>query len=203
MTEAERQHWDARYTSGHAPIHVEPHRWLVARAADVDALAANIRAESASRAGAPPQALDVACGAGATLLWLARRGWQVTGVDISAAALARAHSRIDAAGLLDRATLIGADLDGWRPQPQSCDLLTCFYFLDRRLWPALRAALRPQGLICLATYHRGRLVERPETNPAHLLEEGELAALLTSWGWRLLAAQIDARGEAVLGQRVA
>jgi SAM-dependent methyltransferase len=36
------------------------------------------------------QTLDVGCGEGADALWLARRGWQVTAVDISVAALRRA-----------------------------------------------------------------------------------------------------------------
>ena len=134
-------------------------------------------------------------------LSLARRGWRVTGVDISAAALALAHDQLAAAGLLDRAALIEADLDGWRPAAGCCDLLTCFHFLDRRLWPSLRAAVRPRGLLCLSTYHTGRLVERPHTNPDHLLHPGELSALVQGWGWRLLAAQVDAQQEAVLGQR--
>ena len=98
--------------------------------------------------------------------------------------------------------MVQADLDAWRPEADSCDLLTCFNFLDRRLWPAMRLAVRPHGLICLKTFHTGRLADRPDTNPAHLLAPGELAALVESWGWRLLAAESDAQVEAVLAQRV-
>ena len=191
MAESDRLHWEERYTSGHAPIRVTPHRWLATQAATLQQLEA---------AASPPRALDIACGSGGTLLWLARRGWIVTGVDISAAALALARAQLAAAGLLDRATLIEADLDEWRPAAASCDLLTCFNFLDRRLWPSLRAAVRPRGLLCLSTYHTGRLVERPHTNPDHLLQGGELTALVQGWGWRVLAAQTDAQTEAILGQ---
>ncbi len=193
MTETDRRHWEERYTSGNAPIRANPNRWLAAQTAYLQQLEVP--------AASPPQALDIACGSGGTLLWLARRGWRVTGVDISAAALALAHDQLAAAGLLDRAALIEADLDGWRPAAGCCDLLTCFHFLDRRLWPSLRAAVRPRGLLCLSTYHTGRLVERPHTNPDHLLHPGELSALVQGWGWRLLAAQVDAQQEAVLGQR--
>jgi len=195
MTEFDRHHWEARYASGNAPIHGSPNRWLVAQAAFLDTLPAN--------RAAPLHALDIACGAGSTLLWLAQRGWRVTGVDISAAALALARAQLDAAGLLDHATFLAADLDVWRPAAASCDLITCFYFLDRRLWPALRAAVRPGGLLCLSTYQFGRLAERPDTNPDHLLQPGELAALAQRWGWTLLAAQADARLEAILIQRPA
>ena len=197
MTEIDRRHWEARYESGDAPIHARPHRWLARQAAFLDTLAAS-RADSVSG----PQALDIACGAGGTLTWLAQRGWQVTGVDISAAALTIAQSQLAEAGLIARAVLMQADLDTWRPAADCCDLLTCFNFLDRRLWPAMRLAVRPHGLIGLKTFHTGRLIERPDTNPAHLLEPGELAALVDGWGWRLLASESDAQVEAVLAQRV-
>lgn len=192
MTDADRHNWQVRYTSGDAPMRAAPNRWLAAHAAFLTPLEADpVR---------PPQALDIACGAGGTLLWLAGRGWQVTGVDISAAALGKAQEHLDAAGLADSAVLIEADLDVWRPEAESCDLLTCFHFLDRCLWPSFRAAVRAGGLICLQTYHSGRLHARPHTNPDHLLDPGELRSLVDGWGWRLLAAQSDAQTEAVLGQ---
>lgn len=193
MTEFDRRHWEARYAAGNAPVHVTPNYWLVAQAAHLDALQ--------SGCPAPPRALDIACGAGSALLWLAQRGWHVTGVDISATALSMARAHLHVASLLGQATLIVADLDRWRPPIESYDLITCFYFLDRRLWPALRAAVRPGGLLCLSTYHTGRLAERPDTKPDHLLQPGELAALVERWGWRVLAAQTDAKREGVLGQR--
>ena len=194
MTEADRRQWETRYASGNAPIRATVNRWLGAQGA--------ILAAVADAATTPPHALDIACGAGGTLCWLAERGWQVTGVDISASALALAQAQLEAAGLLPRATLLCADLDIWRPRAAAYDLITCCYFLDRRLWPALRAAVRPNGLLCLQTYHTGRLTARPESNPAHLLAPGELAALVAGWGWRLLAARTDTTTEAVLGQRV-
>ena len=194
MTEADRSHWEARYGSEDAPIHPRPNRWLTRQAAFVDKLAA--------ACPVPPRALDIACGAGGTVTWLALRGWQGTGVDISATALSLAEAQLAAVGRRAQVALVQADLDSWRPEAGSCDLLTCFNFLDRRLWPAMRLAVRPHGLIGLRTFHTGRLVERPDTNPAHLLAPGDLAALIESWGWRLLVAESDAQVEAVLAQRV-
>ena len=191
MAEMDRTRWEARYASGAMPVHTGGNQWLVAQAAYLDAVTA--------ASTVPPHALDIACGNGGTLEWLAKRGWRVTGVDISSTALAQAQSRLDAVGLLDRATLIEADLDTWHPA-ECYDLVTCFFFLDRRLWPALRAAVRPDGLICLSTFHTGRLVDYPETNPAHLLTPGELTTLIKGWKWRMLAAQTDAQVEAVFGQ---
>ncbi|MFN8467184.1 MAG: class I SAM-dependent methyltransferase [Caldilineaceae bacterium] len=194
MTDADRHHWEARYASGDAPINARPNRWLARQAAYLDALAA--------ACVCMPQALDIACGAGGTVAWLAQRGWQVTGVDISPTALALAGAQLAALAPQAHATLEQADLDSWRPAANSCDLLTCFNFLERQLWPAMRLAVRPRGLIGLRTFHTGRLAERPGTNPVHLLAPGELRALVEGWGWRVLVTESDAQVEAVLAQRL-
>ncbi|WP_243715427.1 bifunctional 2-polyprenyl-6-hydroxyphenol methylase/3-demethylubiquinol 3-O-methyltransferase UbiG [Micromonospora sp. KC207] len=58
---------------------------------------------------APGTALDAGCGAGAEAIWLASRGWQVTAVDISAEALARAAQRATASDASERLRWIEAD----------------------------------------------------------------------------------------------
>lgn len=67
----------------------------------------------------PGTALDAGCGAGAEARWLAARGWQVTAVDISTEALARAGSD-------DRVRWVEADLVTWRPDTEF-DLVTTHY----------------------------------------------------------------------------
>ncbi len=47
----------------------------------------------------PGRALDVGCGEGADAVWLAQRGWQVTALDIAAAALERAEQHARRAGV--------------------------------------------------------------------------------------------------------
>ena len=72
----------------------------------------------------PGTALDAGCGAGAEAIWLAEHGWQVTGADISATALATATQQAQAAGV--DATWIEADLTSWRPA-EHWDLVMTHY----------------------------------------------------------------------------
>jgi SAM-dependent methyltransferase len=63
---------------------------------------------------APPygRALDIGTGSGVWALELARRGWQVTGIDIAPKALARARRRVDEAGI--DLTLVQGDVTDLR-----------------------------------------------------------------------------------------
>ncbi|MFD0534090.1 MFS transporter [Actinomadura luteofluorescens] len=69
-----QEYWDTRYSEHHHMWSGEPNAVLVQEAADL----------------APGTALDLGCGEGADAVWLARRGWRVTAVDISGVALERA-----------------------------------------------------------------------------------------------------------------
>lgn len=70
-------------------------------------------------AGLPPgTALDAGCGEGIEAQWLAARGWDVVGTDISAAALAEASARTAARPLQGSATWVEADLTSWAPGRQ-------------------------------------------------------------------------------------
>lgn len=75
---------------------------------------------------APGKALDAGCGAGAEAIWLAARGWDVTGADIAAGALALAAERAAASGVADRVSWVRADLSRWEPGT-SYDLVTTHY----------------------------------------------------------------------------
>ena len=50
----------------------------------------------------PGTALDLGCGEGGDAIWLARRGWRVTAVDVSVTALNRASAQAAADGVADR-----------------------------------------------------------------------------------------------------
>lgn len=78
----------------------------------------------------PGRAVDVGSGEGADAVWLAERGWTVTGVDISEVAVERAR------GLHDGVTWLAQDLLTDPLPPHSTDLLTLHYFGILRDGPA-------------------------------------------------------------------
>lgn len=61
--------------------------------------------------GLPPgRALDLGCGEGGDGVWLARRGWMVTAVDVSPTALGRLTTRAVTEGVADRIDAVCIDL---------------------------------------------------------------------------------------------
>jgi SAM-dependent methyltransferase len=95
---------------------------------------------------APGRALDLACGAGRSAIWLAERGWTVTAVDFSDEALAMARQeRPDVDWIL-------ADLRDYEPEPSAYDLALVLYLHvseDERRTILRRAAqsLAPGGIL--------------------------------------------------------
>lgn len=80
-------------------------------------------------------ALDLGCGEGGDVLFLASRGWHVTGVDVSGTALERARAHAAEAGVADRTRFERHDLGASFPDG-TFDLVTASFlhsyaFLDR------------------------------------------------------------------------
>lgn len=99
--EFDADYWEGRYRSGGGASRRSPSPSLLAEAADL----------------APGTALDAGCGWGADALWLAGRGWRVTAVDVSPAALEQAREASEAADQEAAAgiTWTAADLVTWDP----------------------------------------------------------------------------------------
>ncbi len=133
----------------------------------------------------PGRALDVGCGEGADAIWLARRGWTVTAIDISAVALCRAREAAELAG----ATVDWVCGDALQPpfSTRSFDLVSMQYpALPKASGAAsvraLLATVRRGGLV-LAVYHdlddeqREHMKSRG-MDPAHYVGADDLGRLL-------------------------
>jgi SAM-dependent methyltransferase len=178
FTEAE---WEARYSSAEGGIWSgNPNPVLVD---EVAGLAAGT-------------ALDVGCGEGADALWLAARGWTVTGTDISTVALKRAAAQGKLQGL--DVTWKHADLLQDPPPPGTYDLVTAHYMHlpsveRRRLYAQLADAVKPGGTLLLVGHHPTDVhttVKRPDL-PDMFFTAEQLAADLDPTTWEVLVS--DAR----------
>ena len=127
------------------------------------------------------KALDIACGRGQNAIWLAQQGYSVLGVDISQVALTSARARAESKGLSGHVQFNQADLTAWTPPPNAFDLICVFRFLERSLFPSIRRALCPGGLLFYSTRNTGALKKRPEANPDYLLRPGELKEIFSGW----------------------
>jgi SAM-dependent methyltransferase len=118
------------------------------------------------------RALDLAMGLGRNAVYLARQGWTVDGVDRSPEAVQKAMALAGSLGV--HINGIVADLGTYEIRSGSYDLICCFYFLERRLFPAIRQGLRPGGAVLYQSVTIDQLALRPAFPREHCLEPNEL-----------------------------
>src|SRR5436190_23089831 len=119
MPIADAVRWNARYNASPPtePGASTPRDWLVAQ-------------QHWLPAGG--LALDAAMGQGGSACWLAARGFQVVGIDISEVAARQAKAQCPAL------IAVVADLIGLVLPENTFDVILNFYYLDRALWPQYR-----------------------------------------------------------------
>jgi len=181
-----QEFWDARYGSADKIWSGNPNPHLVEQVAEL----------------APGTALDVGSGEGADAIWLASRGWHVTGIDVSTVALDRAAARAAEAGaeVADRITWQQADILSWDPAPLQFDLVSAQFMhlptLAREsLHRRLAAAVRPGGTLLIVGHHPSDLetsVGRPNL-PDFLFTEDQIAAALEPDDWQIIVAAAPER----------
>jgi SAM-dependent methyltransferase len=125
----------------------------------------------------PPErgsCLDLACGSGRNLRWLAAQGWQVTGVDRDAEAIEPLRAVAD---------VIVADIEAgsWPLAGQTFDLVLVCNYLWRPLLGTLMSSVAPGGSLIYETFANGQQrIGRP-SRPDFLLQRAELLTHLRGW----------------------
>ena len=145
------------------------------------------------------QALDVAMGEGRNGVFLATKGFQVTGVDISSNGLKKAETLAAEYGAT--ITTMVVDLETYDIPTNTYDVIICTYYLQRNLFPKIAAALKPGGMALIETYTVDHSQYRPGFNKAWLLKPNELLTLLP--GLRVLRYQEVDAGQAAFASILA
>lgn len=166
-TEAQRDRWNAAFRGEGTGFSKEPNHLLV---------------ETVSKLR-PGTALDVAMGQGRNALYLASRGWKVTGVDfadegvrLAREAAAARHLSLDA---------VNADLDKYDFGTNKWDLVTFLYVPKHPGWvERAQRGVKRGGLFVLEFFHRG---DADAADQGYAT--GELEALFKD-GWELVRDEV-------------
>ena len=128
-------------------------------------------------------ALDLAGGAGRHAIWLAKKGWEVTLMDVSETAVELA--RQNAGPLASHIRFVPDDLTHFRASQTQFDVVMVFFYLEREIFPEIVKAVRPGGMLLYKTYTTDQLkLASGPKDAAHLLAPGELLSLVS--GMRVL-----------------
>jgi thioredoxin reductase/2-polyprenyl-3-methyl-5-hydroxy-6-metoxy-1,4-benzoquinol methylase len=178
--------WEERYRARPAVWSGRPNPQLVAEAAELT----------------PGRALDVGSGEGADAVWLAERGWRVTGVDISTTALERAaaHAATAGAEIADRIDWWHTDLRDEAPAEGAYDLVSSQFMhlpgeARRELFARLAAAVAPGGTLLIVGHHPSdlRTTAHRMHFPDMMFTGEEVASSLDANAWDVLAAEARTR----------
>ncbi len=196
--------WEQRYTKQSRVWTGNPNPALV------QALTEHIPAAETA-AQQPASALDIGCGEGADAVWLAKQGWQVTGIDLSQTAIARAQEHGRENGVADQLTFEVTALADFWPQgaDHGFDLVTVSYLHSRDAqWrqSVLRDALSrvaPGGYFLLTSHSQMRFgsdgadgAEPMDHSPVSELDVLGVATSDTAGDepqWEVLSAKLFAR----------
>lgn len=151
MAQEDKERWDEKYQNNQIPDTPIP---LII---DYAPLAAG------------RQALDIACGMGRHSKYLASLGFEVDALDISGVALEQLKE-------VPHVHTKEVDFDTYTLPEEKYDLIVCTYYLERRLFPQMIEALKPNGMILFETFLDHPENERAPSNPAFMLKKGELEA---------------------------
>ena len=138
--------------------------------------------------------LDIACGAGRDLAYLATQGWDMMGIDRSEDSL----ERVATLAKYSNVAIPTLQLDietGSDPftmfDDDSFDLICIARYLHRPLFPYIKRILKPRGVIIYQTFMVGcenTDIGRPK-NPNYLLKPGELADIFS--GSEILLDEVE------------
>ena len=165
--------WETRFQSGECVLGTNPTRYLVENMDLITSLVPGTRA------------LDIACGEGRNSIYLAKRGFQVKGLDISATGLKKGRDWMEREGVQIDFRLVNLEKYEFTEQ---YDLILNCNFLLRDLVPKSVEALSHGGIILFDT-----LLDSPYVPTNHkkefLLQPGELVRIFRTFPGEILEPQ--------------
>ena len=149
MSIEDKVRWDDKYKNGRLPQNI------------IEVV------ENYAKEAKGTKALDIACGMGRNARLLAKMGFEVDALDISEVAIESLED-------IENIEAQVVDFDTYVLTENTYDLIVCTYFLERKLFPQIEAALKEGGVFIMETFMHHKDNEKVPSNRAFLLEENEL-----------------------------
>ncbi len=119
--------------------------------------------------------LDMGMGEGRNAVFLAQKGYKVTGIDISSVAVKKSLALSKEFGV--QINTVVASLNKYKIPDGTFDAIICFYYVDRSLIDKMRAWLKPGGVIVFEAYTIDQRNADPalkDDDPNYYLKKQEL-----------------------------
>ncbi len=127
--------------------------------------------------------LDIGMGEGRNAVFLATKGYKVTGIDISQVAIQKARFLAKEFGV--RIDTIHKSMKDLKIKHGTIDAIICFYYVDREIVKTLMDWLRPGGVLIFEAYSiNQKTLNNMDEDDSYLLRESELLTLFP--GFRIL-----------------
>ncbi|OUR98904.1 hypothetical protein A9Q84_05690 [Halobacteriovorax marinus] len=121
--------------------------------------------------------LDVGMGEGRNAVFLARKGYNITGVDISAVAVRKSRRLAAEYGI--RINTVVSSMEDFKAKRASYDAILVFYYVDRKLNRKLIQWLKPGGLLIYESHtkRQKKVPGNEKYEDKYLLKERELLGM--------------------------
>ena len=118
----------------------------------------------------------MAMGTGRNAVYLAKKGFDVEGVDISPEAVRSALDQAREAGVTLKARVADLEID-YHIEKSAYDVIICFNYLPRSFITQIKDGLRVGGIVVYETFTVDQAQFGKPKNPDYLLKYNELLAL--------------------------
>ncbi len=135
MSLKDKEKWDAKYNADDRIMSKIPSEWLTTHSKLLKGKG---------------KALDIAGGEGRNAVFAASLGYEVVCMDISDVALTSAQALASEKNV--KITTVSADLDNSSLPENEYDLVLCFNFLERKLFPEICKTLTTSGILFYETF---------------------------------------------------
>ncbi len=158
VSKEERKNWEQRYSSHDYKPREKPSDLLTQW---IDRLP-------------PGKALDLACGTGRNSIFLAEKGYEVTAIDISPAAIEMAKNKAREKAL--KINWIAADLEKYKISGQY-DIILSFFYVNKKMVPNIIKSLNTGGILIFVSHILPAIPSEESNTHRFRFKPGELREL--------------------------